>query len=54
MRINDAQVRVWSTGTPIEPHRPVSVFTKDELLAEMAAAGSPRCLSSGRRPSDIV
>src|SRR5580700_3887925 len=39
MRIIDAQVHIWSSGTPIEPHRPVSVFTKDELLAEMAAAG---------------
>ncbi len=39
MPIIDAQVHIWSSGTPIEPHRPVSVFTKDELLAEMAAAG---------------
>ena len=39
MRIIDAQVHIWSSGTPIEPHRAVSVFTKDELLAEMAAAG---------------
>jgi predicted TIM-barrel fold metal-dependent hydrolase len=39
MRIIDAQVHIWSSGTPIEPHRPVSVFTKDELLTEMAAAG---------------
>jgi predicted TIM-barrel fold metal-dependent hydrolase len=39
MRIIDAQVHIWSSDTPIEPHRPVSVFTKDELLAEMAAAG---------------
>ena len=39
MLIIDAQVHIWSSGTPIEPHRPVSVFTKDELLAEMATAG---------------
>ena len=39
MRIIDAQVHIWSSGTPIEPHRTVSVFTKDELLAEMATAG---------------
>ncbi len=39
MRIIDAQVHIWSSGTPMEPHRPVPVFTKDELLAEMAAAG---------------
>jgi predicted TIM-barrel fold metal-dependent hydrolase len=39
MRIIDAQVHIWSSGTPIEPHRPVSVFTREELLAEMAAAG---------------
>ena len=39
MRIIDAQVHIWSSGTPIEPHRQVSVFTKDELLAEMATAG---------------
>ena len=39
MRIIDAQVHIWSSGTPIEPHRPTSVFTKDALLAEMAEAG---------------
>jgi hypothetical protein len=32
-------VHIWSSGTPIEPHRPVSAFTKDELVAEIAAAG---------------
>jgi len=37
--IVDAQVHIWGSGTPLPPHRPVSVFTKDELLAEMDAAG---------------
>jgi|SRR5918996_2973685 predicted TIM-barrel fold metal-dependent hydrolase len=39
MLIVDAQVHIWSSGTPLPPHRPTSVFTKDELLEEMDAAG---------------
>ena len=37
--IVDAQVHIWGSGTPLPPHRPTSVFSKDELLAEMDAAG---------------
>ena len=37
--IVDAQVHIWGSGTPLPPHRPVPVFSKDELLAEMDAAG---------------
>ncbi len=36
--IVDAQVHIWGSGTPLPPHRPTSVFSKDELLAEMDAA----------------
>ncbi len=39
MLIVDAQVHIWGSGTPLPPHRPTSVFSKDELLAEMDAAG---------------
>ena len=39
MRIIDAQVHIWSAGTPSVNHRPVSSFSADELLAEMDAAG---------------
>jgi predicted TIM-barrel fold metal-dependent hydrolase len=39
MRIVDAQVHIWSSGTPMAPHRQVSRFTAEELLAEMDAAG---------------
>jgi predicted TIM-barrel fold metal-dependent hydrolase len=39
MLIVDAQVHIWSSGTPLPPHRPTSSFTADELLAEMDAAG---------------
>jgi predicted TIM-barrel fold metal-dependent hydrolase len=40
MRIVDAQVHIWSAGKPTNPnHRQVERFTKDELLAEMDAAG---------------
>ncbi|MGH7044656.1 MAG: amidohydrolase family protein, partial [Acetobacteraceae bacterium] len=39
MRIVDAQVHLWSGGTPSGHHRQVPEFTADELLAEMAAAG---------------
>ena len=39
MRIIDAQVHIWGSGTPSGDHRQVSSFTVDELLAEMAGAG---------------
>ena len=39
MKIIDAQVHIWSSGTPIVPHRPVSSFSAETLLEEMAAAG---------------
>lgn len=39
MRIIDAQVHIWSSGTPSVDHRPVPVFSQQELLAEMDAAG---------------
>jgi predicted TIM-barrel fold metal-dependent hydrolase len=38
--IVDAQVHIWSHGPPtVPPHRQVAVFSKDELLREMDAAG---------------
>ena len=39
MRIVDAQVHIWSGGTPRGLHRQVPAFTAEELLAEMDAAG---------------
>lgn len=39
LRIVDAQVHLWASGTPSGQHRQVSAFTAGELLAEMAAAG---------------
>jgi predicted TIM-barrel fold metal-dependent hydrolase len=40
MLVVDAQVHIWSSGPPTNPaHRQVNTFTKDELLAEMDAAG---------------
>ena len=40
MLIVDAQVHIWSGGKPGNPnHRQVAAFTKDDLLAEMGAAG---------------
>ena len=39
MRIVDAQVHIWSGGTPSGLHRKVPAFTAEELLAEMDAAG---------------
>jgi predicted TIM-barrel fold metal-dependent hydrolase len=37
--IVDAQVHIWGSGTPLPPHRPGPVFSKDELLQEMDEAG---------------
>jgi predicted TIM-barrel fold metal-dependent hydrolase len=39
VRIVDAQVHIWSGGTPSGRHRQVASFTAEELLAEMDAAG---------------
>jgi len=39
MLIVDAQVHIWGSGTLLPPHRETSVFSKDELLKEMDAAG---------------
>jgi predicted TIM-barrel fold metal-dependent hydrolase len=38
MKIVDAQVHLWSAGTPSGHHRQVPAFTAEELLAEMDAA----------------
>ena len=39
MLIVDAQVHIWTSGTPVHIHRQVSSYTKDELLRDMDAAG---------------
>ena len=40
MLIVDAQVHIWSSGTPTNAnHRQVAAFTKDDLLKEMDEAG---------------
>jgi predicted TIM-barrel fold metal-dependent hydrolase len=39
MKIVDAQVHIWSSGTPSGHHRQVPVFTAEELLMEMDTAG---------------
>ena len=40
MTIVDAQVHIWSGGTPgNRRHRQIPAFTKDDLLKEMAVAG---------------
>jgi predicted TIM-barrel fold metal-dependent hydrolase len=39
MKIVDAQVHLWSSGTPSGHHRQVPAFTAEELLAEMTEAG---------------
>jgi len=39
MQIIDAQVHIWSSGTPMAPHRQTSLFTAEELIREMDEAG---------------
>ena len=39
MKIIDAQVHIWSSGTPSGHHRQVSSFSAEEILQEMDAAG---------------
>jgi predicted TIM-barrel fold metal-dependent hydrolase len=39
MKIIDAQVHIWGSGKPSGHHRQVPVFTAEELLKEMDAAG---------------
>jgi predicted TIM-barrel fold metal-dependent hydrolase len=44
MEIVDAQVHIWSAGTPSQDHIPDSAFTAERLLAGMDAAGVHRAL----------
>ncbi len=44
MLIADAQVHIWTSGTPVHVHRQVSHYTKDELLKDMDEAGVDRVL----------
>src|SRR6266536_925547 len=39
MLIVDAQVHIWSSGTPSGQHRQVSSYSAEECIAEMDAAG---------------
>jgi len=40
MLIVDAQVHIWSSGKPTNPnHRQIPVYSKDDVLKEMAEAG---------------
>ena len=39
MKIVDAQIHIWSKGTPSGLHRKVSSFTAEEALREMDEAG---------------
>ncbi len=39
MRITDAQIHIWSSGTPSQDHRPVSSVSTEEILAAMDEAG---------------
>jgi len=39
MNIVDAQVHIWTSGTPVHVHRQVSSYTADELLRDMDEAG---------------
>ena len=44
MLIADAQVHIWTSGTPVHIHRQVSHYTQDELLKDMDEAGVDRVL----------
>ena len=39
MKIIDAQIHIWGSGTPSGHHRQVLVFSAEQVLAEMDAAG---------------
>jgi predicted TIM-barrel fold metal-dependent hydrolase len=39
MQIVDAQVHIWSSGTPSVQHRPIPSYSVDDLIAEMDPAG---------------
>jgi predicted TIM-barrel fold metal-dependent hydrolase len=44
MLIADAQVHIWTSGTPVHIHCQVSHYTKDELLKDMNEAAIDRVL----------
>ena len=39
MQIIDAQVHIWGSGKPSDHHRQTSIYTAEELIKEMDAAG---------------
>ena len=39
MQVIDAQVHIWGSGTPSGHHRQTSIYTAEELIKEMDAAG---------------
>ena len=39
MLVVDTQVHIWTSGTPVQIHRQVSHYTKDEVLRDMDQAG---------------
>jgi predicted TIM-barrel fold metal-dependent hydrolase len=39
MKIVDAQIHVWSSGTPVAHHRQISSFSAEECLKEMDGGG---------------
>ena len=39
MQIIDAQVHIWGSGKPSAHHRQTSIYTAEELITEMDAAG---------------
>ena len=42
MKIVDAQVHIWGSGTPSGDHRQMPAFTAQQLIAEMDVAGAAR------------
>jgi hypothetical protein len=53
MLIVDAQVHIWSSGTPNPPHRQTSVFSKDELLNTARVLAHPHA-SGHSRGADLI
>jgi hypothetical protein len=45
MKIVDAQIHIWSSGTPVADHRQISLCSTMECLEEMDAGGVDAALS---------
>ena len=54
MLIVDSQIHIWENGLPTNPaHRQIPVYSKDDALRDMDAAGVDAAVLPSRPPGSI-